>query len=364
MCRLFTDDAAGALADLSVCVARIRAGVSLSNPGQCLTYLCDAEYRLGAWDDALTHSALSVSLAHDFDRTWDFAFVHAYAALVPAARGDWELAGAHVEASLAAVRAIGTGTGVTAAARAGAELAMARGDMPAVLAATAPARATARVEVPGIADWRSLEAEALIGLDRLDDAEAALAELDATIPLTGLASASMTAARLRGNLAALQGDQARAEQSFAAAWQAAEGLCRPFQTALLERDHGRSLRRAGDRQGAITRLRQARDCLAVLGARPYVAACEHELQACGAEITPGRAPARWNLTASELAVARLVATGRSNREVAAELFVSVKAVEFHLGHVFDKLGIRSRKAVAGRLTAAGTPPPSAAVGKG
>jgi DNA-binding CsgD family transcriptional regulator len=48
-------------------------------------------------------------------------------------------------------------------------------------------------------------------------------------------------------------------------------------------------------------------------------------------------------------VARLVSTGRSNREVAAELFVSVKAVEFHLGYVFDKIGIRSRKALAIRL---------------
>ncbi len=51
------------------------------------------------------------------------------------------------------------------------------------------------------------------------------------------------------------------------------------------------------------------------------------------------------------AVARLVCTGRSIREVAAELFVSVKAVEFHLGHVFDKVGIRSRKDLPSRLAA-------------
>jgi len=63
-------------------------------------------------------------------------------------------------------------------------------------------------------------------------------------------------------------------------------------------------------------------------------------------------------------VARLVATRRSNREVAAELFVSVKAVEFHLGRVFGKLGIRSRKALPGRLATPGTAPQSAAVGKG
>ena len=49
------------------------------------------------------------------------------------------------------------------------------------------------------------------------------------------------------------------------------------------------------------------------------------------------------LTRAEQAVARLVATGRTNRQTAAELYVSVKTVEFHLGHIFDKLGIRSRQ---------------------
>jgi DNA-binding CsgD family transcriptional regulator/tetratricopeptide (TPR) repeat protein len=352
ICRLITDDLTGAMADLSVGVARLRAGVSSPYSGQRLVYLSDAEYRLGAWDDALMHSALAVSLAHDADRTWDFAFVHGYAALVPAARGDWQLAGAHAQASRTAARAFGTGTGVTTAAMAGAELALARGDLEGVLSATAAARALGRVEVSGVADWRAAEVEALIGLGRVDDAGVALAELDAAIPAHGLVSASMTAARLRGNLAVLKGDLAGAEESFAAAWQLARDLSLPFQLALLERDDGRRLRRAGDRRSAVVRLRQARDHLVDLGARPYVAACERELQHCGAEIRPEPRPA-WNLTASELAVARLVCTGRSNREVAGELYVSVKAVEFHLGHVFDKIGIRSRKDLAARLGAPG-----------
>ena len=102
MCRLFTDDMTGAMNDLSVGVDRLRAGVSSHHPGHCLVYLSDAEYRLGAWDDALLHCELAVSLARDSDRTWDSAFMHGYAALVPAARGDWQRAGAHVEASRAA----------------------------------------------------------------------------------------------------------------------------------------------------------------------------------------------------------------------------------------------------------------------
>ena len=53
-------------------------------------------------------------------------------------------------------------------------------------------------------------------------------------------------------------------------------------------------------------------------------------------------------------MARLVAAGRTNREVAAELIVSPKTVEYHLGHVFAKVGVRSRTELAARL-AAGTP---------
>ena len=65
MCRLFIDDLTGAMTDLLVGMARQRAGVSSRDPGHTLVYLSDAEYRLGAWDDALIHSALAVSLAHD-----------------------------------------------------------------------------------------------------------------------------------------------------------------------------------------------------------------------------------------------------------------------------------------------------------
>ena len=71
----------------------------------------------------------------------------------------------------------------------------------------------------------------------------------------------------------------------------------------------------------------------------------------------GRARARAavgpdELTAQELRVARAVARGATNREVAAELFLSPKTVEFHLGRVFRKLGVRSRTQLA-RLVAEG-----------
>ena len=62
------------------------------------------------------------------------------------------------------------------------------------------------------------------------------------------------------------------------------------------------------------------------------------------------------LTSAELAVARLVAVGHSNRQAAAELHVSIKTVEFHLSHIFDKLGIRSRQDLITRTDGAPAPP--------
>ncbi len=109
------------------------------------------------------------------------------------------------------------------------------------------------------------------------------------------------------------------------------------------------MRESGRRPEAIARLRSARARLEQLGARPYLAACDQELVACGILVPARHAQGIVGLTATELSVARLVAAGRSNRETAAELYVSVKAIEFHLSNIFTKLGISSRRALAERL---------------
>ncbi len=70
------------------------------------------------------------------------------------------------------------------------------------------------------------------------------------------------------------------------------------------------------------------------------------------------------LTPAEQAVARLVATGRTNRQTAAELYVSVKTVEFHLRHIFDKLAIRSRRDLITCIGARPVPPASDLSGAG
>jgi DNA-binding CsgD family transcriptional regulator len=349
MVRVILEDLEAAVADLSAAAGRLRSGAPVRHACLCLGYLAEAEYRLGSWDDASRHAAQAVTLARQSGRAADFSFVHGFAALVPAGRGDWDIATAHVDAAGAAARTAGSGMGIAAWAAARASLAAARGDHAEVLRAADAVRRTGRARAfgnLGVHDWRPLEVDALTALGRLDDAGTVLAEIEASLSASSPASARITAARLRAALAAAAGDPARSARAFEEAWECARGTDRPFLLAQLGLAEGRRLRLAARRPEAIARLRSARSRLARLGARPYVSACDQELAACGVQLRPGVGQGALGLTATELAVAKLVAAGRSNREAAAELYVSIKGIEFHLGNIFAKLGIRSRRALA------------------
>jgi DNA-binding CsgD family transcriptional regulator len=125
---------------------------------------------------------------------------------------------------------------------------------------------------------------------------------------------------------------------------------------LLERAHslaelGAALRRDGQRAAARDPLARALDLAARCGARPLAARAREELKAAGAR---PRRPWRTGvdaLTPSELRVARLAAEGRSNREIAGELYVTLKAVEGHLARAYAKLGIGGRSQLARALAA-------------
>jgi DNA-binding CsgD family transcriptional regulator len=126
--------------------------------------------------------------------------------------------------------------------------------------------------------------------------------------------------------------------------------------ALLERarslaELGAALRRDGQRAAARDPLARALDLAARCGARPLAARAHEELKAAGAR---PRRPWRTGveaLTPSELRVARLAAEGRSNREIACELYVTLKAIEGHLAHAYAKLGIEGRSQLARALAA-------------
>jgi DNA-binding CsgD family transcriptional regulator len=352
MLRVYVDDLPGAIADLGVAAARLRTGLPSTYPGPCLAHLSDAHFRRGDWDAAFTHAQLAISLAQDTDRPLDLARAHARSAQVLAYRGQWPAAQAHVSAARAAAERFPVVFAVAAVATAGACLAFARGDLAGVLLATEPVRATGLLGIggcPGIFNWRGIEADALIGLGRLDDAETALSELADAIPAAGLASAALTLARGRGNLAMARGHAAQAEAAFRQAHVIEPEVPIPFERALLSLDDGRRLRAAGDRPAAVAQLEQAHHLFSDLGADPYVRSCAAELATLQVTAATGSPAALLGLSRAELAVARLVATGLTNREVASELFVSVKTVEYHLRNSFIKLDITSRRALAALL---------------
>ena len=83
--------------------------------------------------------------------------------------------------------------------------------------------------------------------------------------------------------------------------------------------------------------------------RYHLERCDTELAALNVDRMADHGDPAAELTRAELAVARLVVTGSTNREVASQLFVSVKTVEFHLRHVYQKLGIHSRVALVERM---------------
>ena len=152
-------------------------------------------------------------------------------------------------------------------------------------------------------------------------------------------------ARGRALVAAARGEHERARAASAEALHAHELLEEPFEQGRARLVAGMVERRAGQRAAARQALTGALEVFDALGAALWAERAAAELGRI-----PGRRPAAaTGLTPTERRVAELVAQGRSNKEVAAALFLAVRTVEAHLSHVYAKLGVRSRTELAGRL---------------
>ena len=140
-------------------------------------------------------------------------------------------------------------------------------------------------------------------------------------------------------------DEVDAERHFRDAVELSDALS-PFDRARTELLYGEWLRRQRRRTDARPRLRTALDQFAQLGARPWETRARSELRASG-ETARRRDPStRDQLTPQELQIARLVASGMSNPEVAGQLFLSPRTIDYHLRKVFAKLEITSRAELA------------------
>jgi len=116
--------------------------------------------------------------------------------------------------------------------------------------------------------------------------------------------------------------------------------------ARVELSFGEHLRRVRRRVDARPHLRQALDTFDDLGASPWAERAHQELRASGETARKRDVSTSAALTPQELQVANLVRRGLSNRDVAAQLFLSPRTIDFHLRNVFTKLGLSSRSELA------------------
>ena len=192
--------------------------------------------------------------------------------------------------------------------------------------------------------------EAAVAAGELERAHEFLGRLERRARRTGSEAGLIAAARGAGLVAAAAGAHEEASAAFERALAAEARAPDPFERARVLLALGSTRRRGKRWAQARERLAAAVSLFEQLGTQLWVERAREELAR-----VPGRAPRGLQLTPTERRIAELVAEGRANKEVAAALFVSVKAVEANLSRVYAKLGLRSRTELARRFAREGEP---------
>jgi DNA-binding CsgD family transcriptional regulator len=185
------------------------------------------------------------------------------------------------------------------------------------------------------------EIESLIALGDLAGAEALVETLEEQGRCLHRAWAQATGARCRGQLAAAQGDLALALSALDQALAEHERLPDPFELGRTLLVAGNVRRRARQKRPAREGLERAARLFAELGATAWAGRAGDELRRVGGHPTEPD-----QLSPTERRVATLVRQGKTNKEIARDLFVSVKSVEANLTRIYSKLRIRSRTELA------------------
>jgi DNA-binding CsgD family transcriptional regulator len=185
--------------------------------------------------------------------------------------------------------------------------------------------------------------ETVIALGELSSVREHLESYELHAERLGSPWARAAAMRCRALLRAAEGNLDGALSAFALALAELDAHPYPLERARTLLCLGTVRRQAGEKKAAREALGQSVAIFEELGARLWAEKARGEL----ARIS-GRRGASEELTETELRVATLAAQGRSNKEIAAELFIGVSTVEMHLSRVYSKLGVR-RAGLAARL---------------
>ncbi|MDC7120853.1 AAA family ATPase [Cellulomonas fimi] len=293
---------------------------------------------LGRWDLLATGAQEALTLAEATGRAALTAMPRAWLAVVAALRGDDDAAERLVELEAA----VATGATGTTEASVRDQLLWAR-----ALTAGSPAAAIHHYEqmTHGFAERMNaldrIETAARSG--RRDLAERWLSDIAAFARGTG----SPWAAAVAEHGLALLTEGPDVGVHLQRALELHAQARRRVDTARTQLAYGEWLRRERRRVDARAHLREALHTFEDVGARRWAERAAQELRASGERVVrreAGNAPAM--LTPTELQVARLVARGLPTKDVAGQLFVSPRTVDFHLRNVFTKLGVTSRGELA------------------
>lgn len=314
-------------------------------------------YRTGRWATSYADAVESQRWADEAGLTGTAAYSLMLGARIEAARGQRGLCEEHVERALQLAEPQGNGSVLTFAPAVLGLAALTAGEPD--VAVTHLERAFARTESvglvhPGVLPFVIDLVEAHLWCGHTDRADQLLRLLHERAAVDGSVYAEAGASRCR---ALRETDPALAAAEFTRARALHARVPMPFELARTLLCEGEVLRRARHMVDARVVLDEAHGIFGALGAQPWAERASRELAAAGARGRSPRPDAAGpdTLTAQELQIARLVATGRNNAEVAADLYLSRKTVEAHLTRAYRKLGVRSRVELA-RLLLAAEPP--------
>ncbi len=311
---------------------------------RALSQLGDVYLRRGRWDEA---ERCLVEVGELADLTEYTTSDRVDLAWLAAARGDRRTAEGHLDIDAGRLAPAFDFDHVVHLARAG-FVALCAGEWRSVV--TLLDRAAAGATALGFVDAGALPfrhdlVEALLNLGEVEQAERHAGEFAAAAERSGSLLSVALGLRCRAMVASARG---QADEAVVLAEQAVTshtGVPVVLEAARTRLTAGSVLRRSGQRSAARTHLEAALQAFTELGARPFAERTTGELERLGARrVGPG-------LTATEERIARLAASGCTNAEIAAEMFVSLRTVESNLTRTYRKLAVRSRTELVAKLTA-------------
>jgi DNA-binding CsgD family transcriptional regulator len=297
-----------------------------------------AELWAGRWASASATAGEGLQLARELDQPHVVALQLALVALIAAHRGDED----DCRRAVAESRAVAPTGGLGFAAEV-ADWALTLLELGLGRPAEAFRRAREIARTFAVV-WAALDRiEAAVRADERETARSWLASFEPWAVSCGAPWARGVMLHCRALLA---DDMTEAVQLFAEALDAHGHGARPFERARTELAFGELLRRSRRRVEAREHLHAALDGFETLGATVWAERAKTELRASGQTARRRDPSTRDELSPQEMQIARFVAQGLSNREVAAQLFLSPRTIDFHLRNVFRKLDITSRTQLA------------------